>query len=241
MYDLPSYIWAAVLVGAIGIPAATSVALYRGAIRAGLGRRRAAGVGAAAATLLAGWLVATSLIARAGAYNHSWPVPPLALVAGAVLIALLAATRIPVVSRVLAAPDTVARLAVPHTFRILGPTFLVVAALAPLPLLFAVPAGLGDTATGVAAPFVARRLARGNGRRATIWFNVFGLADLVVAVIAATLARRLMGDQSIEPLRLLPLVLVPTFGVPLAMAMHVVSLGRLLPRGAREAALQAQA
>jgi hypothetical protein len=241
MYDLPSYIWAAVLVGAIGIPAATSVALYRGAIRAGLGRRRAAGVGAAAATLLAGWLVATSLLALAGAYNQPWPVPLVAFVAGAVLIALLAATRIPIVSRVLAAPDTVARLAVPHTFRILGPTFLVVAALAPLPLLFAVPAGLGDTATGVAALFVARRLARGKGRREAIWFNAFGLVDLVVAVITAALARFLLGYQSIETLRLLPLVLVPTFAVPLSMAMHVVSLRRLLPRRAREAALQAQA
>jgi hypothetical protein len=243
MYDLSGYIWAAVLVGVIGMPAATSVALYRGAIRAGLGRRRAAGVAAAAATLLAGWLVATSLIARDGAYNHSWPVPLLALVAGAVLIALLAATRIPIVSRVLAAPDTVVWLTVLQTFRIVGAASLAAAAVSPLSLLFAVPAGLGDTATGVAAPFVARRLARGNGRRATIWFNVFGLADLVVAVIAATLARRLMGDQSIEPLRLLPLVLVPTFGVPLAMAMHIISLGRLLPRRARarEAALQAQA
>ena len=240
MYDVPGYIWAAVLVGVIGMPAATSVALYRGAIRAGLGRRRAAGVAAAAATLLAGWLVATSLIARDGAYNHSWPVPLLALVAGAVLIALLAATRIPIVSRVLAAPDTVVWLTVLQTFRIVGAASLAAAAVSPLSLLFAVPAGLGDTATGVAAPFVARRLARGNGRRATIWFNVFGLADLVVAVIAATLARRLMGDQSIEPLRLLPLVLVPTFGVPLAMAMHIISLGRLLPRRAREAALQAQ-
>jgi hypothetical protein len=238
MYDLPSYIWPEVFVAAIGMPAATSVVLYRGATRAGLGRRRAAGVGAAAATLLAGWLVATSLIARAGAYDHPGPVT--AAVAGAVLIALLAATRIPIVSRVLAAPDTVARLAVPQTFRILGALFLVVAALGSLPYLFAVPAGLGDTATGVAALFVARRLVRGKGRRAAIWFNAFGLADLVVAVIVATLALILLGYQSIEPLRLLPLALIPTFAVPLGMALHVVSLGRLLPRRAREAALQAQ-
>jgi hypothetical protein len=102
-----------------------------------------------------------------------------------------------------------------------------------------VPAVLGGTATGAAALFVARRLAKGDGRRDAIWFNAFGLADLVVAVVLATLARGLMGYQSIEPLRLLPLVLVPTFGVPLAMAMHVVSLGRLLPRRAPEGALQA--
>src|SRR6266496_4344541 len=123
MYDLPGYIWVVVFVAAIGMLALTSVALYRGAIRAGLGRRRAAWVGAAAATLLAGWLVATSLIALAGAYNRPWPVPLVAFVGGAVLIALLAATRIPIVSRVLAAPDTVARLAVPQTVRILGGTF----------------------------------------------------------------------------------------------------------------------
>ena len=100
---------------------------------------------------------------------------------------------------------------------------------------------LGDAATGVAALFVARRLARGKGRREAIWFNAFGLVDLVVAVITAALARFLLGYQSIETLRLLPLVLVPTFAVPLSMAMHVVSLRRLLPRRAREAALQAQA
>src|SRR5262249_47323857 len=137
-------------------------------------------------------------------------------------------------------PDTVARLAVPQTFRILGVLFLVVAALTPLPLLFAVPAGLGDTATGIAAPFVARRLARGNGRRAAIWFNACGLADLVIAVIMATLSLILLGYESIEPLRLLPVALIPTFAVPLAMAMHVVSLGRLLPgrAPARQAALQ---
>src|SRR5262249_43684453 len=157
--------WAAVLVGVIGMPAGMSVVLYRGAIQAGLGRRRAAGGCAAAATLLAGWLVATRLIARAGAYNQRGPGPLAAAVDGAVLIALLAAPRIPVVSRVLAAPDTVTQLAVLQTFRIIGATSLVVSALAPLSLLFAVPAGLGDVATGVAAPFVARRLARGNGRR----------------------------------------------------------------------------
>lgn len=237
MYDFPSYIWAAWLVGVIGIPAATSVALYRSAIRAGLGRRRAAGVGAAAAMLLAGWVVATSLTARAGAYDHTGPVT--AAVGGVLLIVLLAATRIPIVSRVLAAPDTVARLAVLQTFRIVGLVWIVVAALGSLPFLFAVPAGLGDAATSVAALLVARRLARGNGRRDAIWFNAFGLADLVVAVILAALSLILLGYQSVEPLRLLPLVLAPTFAVPLAMAMHVVSLARLLPRRtrAREAAL----
>ncbi len=239
MYDLPGYIWATLLVGVIGGLGALSVALYRGAIRAGLGRPRAAGVAAAAATLLGGWLVATSLIAQTGAYNQRSPLPLTALVDFAMLITLLAATRIPIVSRVLAAPGTAARLAVPQTVRIVGVVWVLAAASTPLSLIFALPAFLGDTATGAAAPFVAQRLARGNGRRAAIWFNAFGLAELVFAIAMAVTSLFVIGYQSIEPLRLLPLVLAPTFGVPLAMAMHVVSLGQLLPRQAKEGALQA--
>src|SRR5262245_45210206 len=237
MYDLPGYVWAAVLVGAIGMPAATSVALYQGAVRAGLGRRRAAGVGAAAATLLGGWFVAIGLLAGAGALDRPGPVPLVALLAGGALLALLAATRIPVVARALAAPDTAARLAVPQTLRIIGGTWFVVMALGHLPALFALPAGLGDLATGVAALVVARRLAGGTGRRDALWFNALGLADLVVALALATLARFLLVTPSIEPLRLLPLALVGGAAVPLAMALHVVSLGRLRPRRVQEAAL----
>ena len=44
-------------------------------------------------------------------------------------------------------------------------------ALGHLPALFALPAGLGDVAAGIAAPLVALRLAQGTGRRAALWFN----------------------------------------------------------------------
>ena len=51
-------------------------------------------------------------------------------------------------------------------------------ALERLPAVFAVPAGVGDVAVGVAAVFVARRLT-GTGRRmSAVWFNIFGLAGL---------------------------------------------------------------
>src|SRR5262249_31892709 len=52
----------------------------------------------------------------------------------------------------------------------------------------------------------------------------------------ATLARFLLVTPSIEPLRLLPLALVGGAAVPLALALHVVSLGRLPPRRAQAAA-----
>ena len=42
MYDPPGYLWAIVIAGMTAIPAATCVVLYGGAVRAGLGRTRAA-------------------------------------------------------------------------------------------------------------------------------------------------------------------------------------------------------
>ena len=56
-----------------------------------------------------------------------------------------------------------------------------------LPALFALPAGLGEIAAGIAAPLVACRLAQGGGRRAALWFNAFGMTDLVVSLTLGAL------------------------------------------------------
>src|SRR5687767_14663648 len=115
MYDLPSYVWALVLAGVIGIPATTSVMLYRGAIAAGLGRRTGIVVAGTAAAVLGGWLVASGLLARAGVYHQAsgQAAPWFGAAFAGTLLVLLAATRIPVVARILAAPGTPARLALP--------------------------------------------------------------------------------------------------------------------------------
>jgi hypothetical protein len=230
VYALPSYVWALVLAGAIGIPAATCAVLYRGAIAAGIGRRAATTVTAATAAVLGGWLVVSALLAGAGVYSldPGEVVPWLLVVFTATLTALLLATRIPLVSRILADPGMPARLALPHTLRVVGVLFLIVMALGHLPAAFALPAGLGDIAIGVAAPFVARRLARGNGHTGAVRFNVLGILDLVVAVsIAFLLFEFVEVTPSTAPLRLLPLALIPTTAVPLAVALHIVSLRQL--------------
>jgi hypothetical protein len=234
MYDLPSYVWALVLVGVIGIPATTCVMLYRGAITAGLSRRTATTAAGMTAAGLGGWLLASGLLARAGAYQQAsgQAAPWFGVAVAGTLVVLLAATRIPLVARILAAPGTAARLALPHTLRVVGVTFLLVMALGHLPAIFAVPAGLGDIAAGVAAPLVARRLAQGGGRTRAVWFNLFGLLDLVVALSIGFLAglgpwRPLEVTPTTEPLSLLPLALIPTVAVPLAIALHLVSLSRL--------------
>jgi hypothetical protein len=223
-------VWALVLAGAIGIPAATCASLYRGAIAAGIGRRATTTVTAATAAVLGGWLVVSALLAGAGVYSQDPgnAVPWFLVAVAGTLIALLLAIRIPLVSRILADPSMPARLVLPHTLRVVGVLFLIVMALGHLPAAFALPAGLGDIAIGVAAPFVARRLARSNDAAGAVRFNVLGILDLGVAgVIGFLLLGLVEVTPSTAPLTLLPLALIPTTAVPLTVALHIVSLRRL--------------
>jgi hypothetical protein len=244
MYDPPGYLWAITIAGIIAIPAATCAVLYGGAVRAGLGRTRAALLAGAAALVLGGWFAASAVIAGHGWYHarlgHGVPWMPVA-VAG-FFGTLLALRRIPVVARALAAPGMSARLELPHSFRALeGTAFLAIMALGHLPALFALPAGLGDITAGIAAPLVARRLAQGGGRRAALWFTAFGMTDLVVALTLGTLT----GFQLINitpsgaPISELPLALIPTAAVPLLFALHITSVSAL--RRAQRAPLPATA
>src|ERR1700722_5791271 len=232
MYDPPSYLWAITIVGIIAIPAAACLVLYGGAVRAGLTANRAALLAGIAAAVLAAWFTASAVIAGHGWY-HARLGPGVPWMPGAVVGffgLLLAARRIPVVARALAAPGTVSRLELPHAFRAVeGTAFLVVMALGHLPALFAVPAGLGDVAAGIAAPLVARSLARGGSRRAALWFNAFGMTDLVVALTLGTLTgfQLLNVTPSGAPISELPLALIPTAAVPLLFALHITSVSAL--------------
>jgi hypothetical protein len=239
MYDLPLYVWTLVLIPAIGFPLTTSVALYRGAVATGLGRGAALGVGVTAGILLGGWLAISGLLAGTGVYQQDpgEAIPWLPIAAAGFLIALLLGTRLPLVSRILGDPGTAARLTLPHTLRIAGVVFLIVMALGHLPAAFALPAGLGDMAIGVAAPFVARRLAQGTGRSEAVRFHILGIVDLVVAgSIGFLLLEFVEVTPSTAPLLLMPLALILTVAVPLAVAQHVISL-----RGLRAPALEDQA
>ena len=153
---------------------------------------------------------------------------------------LLVLRRIPVVARALAAPGMVNRLELPHSFRAAeGTAFLAIMALGHLPAMFALPAGLGDVAAGIAAPLVARRLAQGGGRRAALWFTAFGMTDLVVALTLGTLTgfQLLNVTPSGAPISELPLALIPTAAVPLLFALHITSVSALVraPRTPRPA------
>src|SRR2546430_16224536 len=63
---VPSYLWALILTGAIGIRALVGVGLYRAGLAAGLGRRTATTVAVGAAGLLVGWLGGRAVLAYGG-------------------------------------------------------------------------------------------------------------------------------------------------------------------------------
>ncbi len=242
MYDPPGYLWAIIIAGITAIPAATCAVLYGGAVRAGQGRRSAALLAGGAAVVLGGWFTASAVIAGHGWYHarlgHGVPWMPVVVVG--FLAALLVLRRIPVVSRALAAPGMVSRLELPHSFRAAeGSAFLAVMALGHLPALFALPAGLGDVAAGIAAPLVARSLARGGSRRAALWFTAFGMTDLIVALTLGALTgfQLVNVTPSGAPISELPLALIPTAAVPLLFALHITSVSALAraPRTARPA------
>jgi hypothetical protein len=122
-----------------------------------------------------------------------------------------------------------------NVWRLEGIVFLILMVKGQMPALWALPAGIGDIIVGVTAPWIARSVNTANGRRRAIVFNLFGLLDLIVAVGLGIMTNpgRLHVFHTIPTSELLtdfPLALVPTFLVPLAFALHVVSLLQLFGR-----------
>jgi hypothetical protein len=119
-------------------------------------------------------------------------------------------------------------------YRALGVIFLLLHAQGSLPSLFALPAGGGDVTVGLLAPVVAVAYARGvAGRKMLVrGWNILGLFDLAVAVTTGFLTspsplQMYSFDAPNELITAYPLVLVPVFGVPLAVLLHVASLIKL--------------
>ena len=118
-----------------------------------------------------------------------------------------------------------------QAWRFAGLGFIALYAYGVLPGIFAWPAGLGDMAIGVTAPFVVLALRRqpsfAAGRRFQVW-NLLGMLDLVVAVslggLSSVLGYGISGEIATFPMAQLPLVLIPAFFVPLFVMLHITSL-----------------
>jgi hypothetical protein len=121
-----------------------------------------------------------------------------------------------------------------QVYRVGGGIFLVLWADGHLPWQFALPAGIGDVTTGIVAVVVAARLARNaiGAETATYSWSLFGIADLVVAIAMGAMTspgqvHLLALDAPNLLMTAYPLVMVPTFAVPLALMLHGLVLLRL--------------
>src|SRR6201993_832618 len=121
-----------------------------------------------------------------------------------------------------------------QVYRIAGGIFLVLWADGRLPWQFALPAGIGDVMTGCFAVVIAVRLAQKASGALTAAYGwcLFGIADLVVALTMGAMtspgrAHLLAFDAPNLLISSYPLVMVPTFAVPLALMLHGLVLWRL--------------
>lgn len=110
-----------------------------------------------------------------------------------------------------------------HAWRATGFMFLVLAAYGVLPRTFALPAGWGDIAVGLTAPFVAAYLATPKHRGVFIAWHFAGLLDLVMAISLGILSTT-SGGIGMGAMTVLPLSLVPSFIVPLLAIAHIVAI-----------------
>lgn len=186
-------------------------------------------------TLLVGWFFAALVSSWLGLYQATDTRIPtiefgllLPIIAGAILYWKSAFLR-----RLVAAASQGLIVGI-QIYRMLGVIFLILLAGGVMPRVFALPAGAGDVAVGLMAPVAALVFTRGwaGSTALLVAWNLFGLADLAVAVTTGFLSspspfQLFAFDNPNTPITAFPLVLIPVFLVPLAVLLHLASLAKL--------------
>jgi hypothetical protein len=183
--------------------------------------------------VLTAWAILTTVLARRGFYQPPdlTSPPPIGITLALVLLVLAVSLVVsPSLRRLLTNQKNLILL---NLWRLVGAVFLMLMANGQMPALWALPAGIGDVIVGAMAPWIANRVETPQGRRAAILFNLFGMADLVVAVGLGVMtspgpAQVFHTGPTSELATRFPLALVPTFLVPLAWTLHIVSLWQLV-------------
>ena len=184
---------------------------------------------------LIGWLAIAQYLGSANAYFATGTGAPTILL-GLLIPLMIAAVGLrrseSIASLVSAIPLPL--IVAAQIYRVGGCIFLVLWADGRLPWQFALPAGIGDVTTGAFAVVVAALLAQkaAGARRAAYAWCLFGIADLVVAITMGALtspgrAHLLALGAPNLLISSYPLVMVPTFAVPLALMLHGLVLWRL--------------
>jgi hypothetical protein len=132
-----------------------------------------------------------------------------------------------------------------QVYRILGATFLVAWRHGELAGVFALPAGAGDTLTGLLALPTAYLLyhAPHAYRRGAIAWNILGIVDLITAITIGFLTapgplQLIVQNPPNTLIGTYPTVMIPAFAVPISLMLHALSL-RQLARLRRNQTLQA--
>ena len=192
---------------------------------------------AALLVVVAAWFLTALAGGAYGVFEAPPSRPPLALLAAVAgpLLVFAAAYRASPFFRDFALGLDLRLLTAFQAWRVLGGIFLALYAVGALSGFFAWPAGAGDMAVGLAAPFVLRAMIRGapTWRRQVAWLNVAGLIDFAGAVATGVLTSNsslgvLADGATRASLGLLPLSLIPTFAVPLTLTLHAISLAVVL-------------
>jgi len=198
-------------------------------------RLRYATAGVLSLALLA-WLAAAQYLGTANTYAATTETAAPTILFG-LLIPLLAAAMGLWLSenvRSLVSAIPLPFLVAAQIYRVGGGIFLVLWAGGHLPWQFALPAGSGDVVTGGLAVVAAALLAKNavGARQAIYAWSFFGLADLAVAIAMGAMTspgrpHLLALDAPNLLVTSYPLVMVPTFAVPLALMLHGLVLWRL--------------
>ena len=181
------------------------------------------------AVVAAAWLIGVFLLGAADAFRNDALPPRIPLALAATLVPGYLMLLSPTFRRIIAAMPQHWLIGI-QTFRIMGGTWLVRYFAGQLPGLFALPAGIGDVATGLLALFVAYAWYTGKpyARGTAIAWNLFGMADLINAVALGAITGG--GGGGI----VFPIVLIPAYGVPRAFLIHSYSLIGLLRRTSQQ-------
>ncbi len=177
------------------------------------------------------WFFLVVSLGALGAFVAPPGTPPFpnALAVGAPLLLFFAWLRLSASFRDFVLSLDLRLIAGMQAWRWAGLGFLSLYAHDVLPAVFALPAGLGDMAIGVTAPWIILALVRQPGFAASAAFirwNVLGILDLVVALSIGTLSAgtSVPGEISTAPMATLPLLLIPAFLVPLFLMLHTAAL-----------------
>jgi hypothetical protein len=187
----------------------------------------------AVAFVLTVWLLLAVLLGTAGAFVGPPGTPPVPIAIGvaAPLVLFFASLRLSQSFREFVLSLDLRLIAAMQAWRWAGLGFLSLYGHKVLPAVFALPAGLGDMAIGITAPWIMLALVRQPGfaaRGAFIRWNVLGILDLLIALsigaLSALFATGAPGEISTAPMATLPLLLIPAFLVPLFLMLHTAAL-----------------